>query len=247
MEVVIFLVVATALLFGVAFLIGASNDSERQREEDERLAREKRLSEIRENALIIVDQYLIPLKEQRNKLVYLDPYGDLCGTEKWVNEIGNFMSKKIVPHLPPMADPEVLNLVTAIYEHIEKKIAEIGVQSGADLTEMNGIQFEHHCADLFRSVGWDVRVTQASGDHGADLIISRDGHTAVVQCKLYSSPVGNKAVQEAFSAKTFYSANEAIVVSKSGYTPHARQAAGSMNVRLIDVAEITEIYDRVQS
>jgi hypothetical protein len=38
---------------------------------------------------------------------------------------------------------------------------------------MDGRQFEHYLGHLFKSHGYDVKVTQAAGDFGADLI-SRD-------------------------------------------------------------------------
>jgi hypothetical protein len=57
----------------------------------------------------------------------------------------------------------------------------------------------------------------------AELNLSRDGKRIVVQCKFYSKPVGNKAVQEAAAARLHEHADKAIVVSNAAYTKAARR------------------------
>lgn len=63
----------------------------------------------------------------------------------------------------------------------------------------DGIEFEHWCADRIRAQGWDVSVSKASGDQGVDIVAARDRKRVAVQCKRYTNPIGNKAVQEAFT------------------------------------------------
>jgi restriction system protein len=64
-----------------------------------------------------------------------------------------------------------------------------------------------------------------------DIIAERDGKRIVVQCKFYSKPVGNKAVQEA--AARLHERAVAIVVSNAAYTKAARQLAGTTGVILL--------------
>ena len=54
-----------------------------------------------------------------------------------------------------------------------------------------------------RQFGWDAHATQGSGDQGKDVIAKRDGVSSAIQCKLYSKPVGNKAVQEALAGAQY--------------------------------------------
>ena len=64
---------------------------------------------------------------------------------------------------------------------------------------MDGYAFEHFCADVLTKSGYqNVQVTRGSGDQGVDIISERDGIKYAVQCKNYSQPVGNKAVQEIY-------------------------------------------------
>jgi Restriction endonuclease len=75
-----------------------------------------------------------------------------------------------------------------------------------DVDLMDGLEFERFLGDLFRAMGYQSRVTKASGDQGADLIIEKFGDRTVVQAKRYSGTVSNSAVQEAVAAKAHYPA-----------------------------------------
>ena len=59
------------------------------------------------------------------------------------------------------------------------------------LDEMEGVEFEQYCAELLRNRGFiDVKLTQASGDFGVDILAEKDGVTYAIQCKRYADPVG---------------------------------------------------------
>lgn len=102
-----------------------------------------------------------------------------------------------------------------------------------DISLLDPNEYEHFCADLLEKIGWDTRVTQASGDQGIDVLAKKDGFLLALQCKKYSSPVGNKAVQEAFSGGTFYEAKAFAVVSPVEYTSSAKELANSLGVLLL--------------
>lgn len=108
---------------------------------------------------------------------------------------------------------------------------------------MDGIEYERYIEEMVESHGWEATRTPPSGDHGADVIAEKNSVRVAIQCKKYSSPVGNKSVQEAFSAKTFYECTHAIVVTNSSFTVAAKQAAASMNVLIIHHEDIGESLD----
>ena len=69
--------------------------------------------------------------------------------------------------------------------------------------------------------------------------------TVAVQCKLYSSNVGNKAVQEVIAAKGLFSTDYACVVSNAGYTACAKELAESLKVSLLshyDLSRFDELF-----
>lgn len=107
-----------------------------------------------------------------------------------------------------------------------------------------GARFERQLAKLFRRMGYHVRTTAGSNDHGADLILRKRRKRIAVQAKCYSKPVGNSAVQEVFAAKAFYDCTDAWVVTNSTFTPAAKQQAGPCNVRLVDAHSLERMRVR---
>ena len=73
---------------------------------------------------------------------------------------------------------------------------------------LDGHAFEHYVARLLPAMGFThITVTQGSGDYGVD-VIAYDGAVKIaIQCKLYGSPVGVKAVQEVYAGKAHYHAD----------------------------------------
>ncbi len=107
--------------------------------------------------------------------------------------------------------------------------------------DMSATEFEDCCADYLKLVGWAASTTKRSGDQGVDVIARRNGHLVAIQCKLHGKPIGNKAVQEVHSGRTFVGATCAAVVSNQGYTRSARELALKANVLLLHFTELREI------
>ena len=95
-----------------------------------------------------------------------------------------------------------------------------------DFDNMEGHQFEFFCAELLKRNGYEnVAVTQGSGDQGIDVIAYRDGIKYGIQCKCYSTPIGNQAVQEVFAGKVFYQCHVGIVLTNNYFTKAAVELA----------------------
>lgn len=91
---------------------------------------------------------------------------------------------------------------------------------------MDGEEFERFCARLLIKNGYeDITLTKGSGDQGIDIIAYRDGIKHGIQCKCYSSDIGNSAVQEVFAGKTFYKCNVGIVLTNRHFSNSAIQLA----------------------
>ncbi|HEY8064714.1 MAG TPA: restriction endonuclease [Methylosinus sp.] len=106
---------------------------------------------------------------------------------------------------------------------------------------MSPEDYEHFCAALLREARWSARVTRLSGDQGVDVVAEKRGRRIVVQCKKYSKPVGNRAVQEIVAAIAHEAAERGIVVAAKGYTASAVQLAASNEVLLLHHSELTKI------
>lgn len=109
---------------------------------------------------------------------------------------------------------------------------------------VTGADFELYLKDLFCQLGYEVITTKASGDQGADLIISKNGIKKVVQAKFYSSSVGNKAVQEVIGAIKFYKADLGMVITNNYYTKSAIELASVNNIELINGDDLIALRER---
>lgn len=100
---------------------------------------------------------------------------------------------------------------------------------------MNGHDFERWCADLLRRSGFsNVTVTPGSGDQGVDVLANKDGKKYAIQCKRYSSKLGNTPVQEVYTGKAVYNCQVAVVMTNNYFTAGAVAAAKATGVLLWD-------------
>lgn len=100
---------------------------------------------------------------------------------------------------------------------------------------MEGHEFEYWCADILRKNDFiDVTVTQGSGDQGVDVLAVKDGIKYAIQCKCYSSDLGNKPVQEVYTGKSVYRCQIGAVMTNRHFTQGAKDAAEATGVLLWD-------------
>ena len=191
------------------------------------------------------------LAKKRAQLLVEDDYGDL-DDKKWFAEVQRFFTEKVEPDLEEVwherADANISG--EEAFDTIDDVAREFQ-DSKPDLFQfdesMDGIEYEHYCADILRRSGWDASVSKASNDQGVDIVASNQRLSVAIQCKKYSSPVGNKAVQEVTSGATFHNTEYAVVVSNSSYTTSARQLAAKSSVLLLhhsELGRLEEMLDR---
>lgn len=105
----------------------------------------------------------------------------------------------------------------------------------ASIDAMDGHEFERWCAEALKSCGFvKVRVTPGSGDQGVDILAEKDGVKYAIQCKRYSSDLGNTPVQEVHLGKVFYKCHVGVVLTNQHFTAGAKEAADASGVLLWD-------------
>ena len=107
----------------------------------------------------------------------------------------------------------------------------------------DGHAFENWVASALSGFGWDAQVTKASGDQGIDVVASKFGKKIGLQCKLYSSAIGNRAVQEAFAGKMYYGLDKVGVLSNASFTESAQSLAAATGVLLLSHRDIPKLYE----
>ncbi|RHR08837.1 restriction endonuclease [Pseudoflavonifractor sp. AF19-9AC] len=104
-----------------------------------------------------------------------------------------------------------------------------------NVDDMDGHSFEKFCALVMERNGFkDVIVTPGSGDQGVDIVAKKDGIQYAVQCKCYSSKLGNTPVQEVCAGKFMYGCQIGVVMTNSYFTENARALAEKTGVLLWD-------------
>lgn len=122
-----------------------------------------------------------------------------------------------------------------IYSEQKNQSFTTGLEGIARIDFMEGHQFEYWCADLLRKIGFiNVSVTQGSGDQGVDILAVKDGIKYAIQCKCYSSDLGNKPVQEVNTGRVIYHCQIGAVMTNRHFTQGGKEAAGATGVLLWD-------------
>lgn len=107
---------------------------------------------------------------------------------------------------------------------------------------MDGPQFEWWCAGLLRKNGFsNVEVTKASNDQGVDVLAEKGGIKYAIQCKRYSSDLGNTPIQEVHAGKAFYGCHVGVVMTNQHFTKGAVELAEKTGVLLWDRDHITDL------
>lgn len=115
-----------------------------------------------------------------------------------------------------------------------------------EIDGFDGYQFENLTCKLLTKLGFkDVKSTKGSNDYGVDVLAKNGETTYGFQCKLYSSPVGIKAVQEVSSGVEYYKCKKAIVISNSYFTPHAISASKELNVDLWNRDKLLDLLTEI--
>lgn len=110
----------------------------------------------------------------------------------------------------------------------------------ARLQKMNGVEFEHWTADLFRQAGFRVEVTQASGDHGVDLWAHTGADLVAVQCKRWADTVGEPIIRDLYGAVAAANAKAGYLITTGTFSTQAQQFAEGKMLFLVGLDQLME-------
>lgn len=217
------------------------------------------LDAYREKAVELASPHIGTLSKKKKRLVAPDDYGVPC-TDRWFKEIKSFCDRVLRVNQEFLAlEADVLNIQMllgsrkifpekprdALLNFIDELVDIESEESTSEYSDkISPEDYEHFCAEILNKAGWATTVTKSSGDQGIDIVANKEGFRLAIQCKKYSKPVGNKAVQEAYSGGAFYEADECAVVAPIEYTPAARDLARNLGVHLLhhdDLADLSVI------
>jgi restriction system protein len=221
-----------------------------QLEEEQKNAQaqlDEQAKQVRRIMADIIKKHVQELSTRQQQLVIVEAYG-LKNTKKWEEEKQHFIDQVMKPALAGvynLSGETQISVSLVIDAAIKNFQEEHPTLAGSDYSEeCSGVEYEQYCARLLTEAGWEARTTKTTGDQGGDIIATKDGTTIIIQCKKYSVPVGNAAVQQVHAALSFYKANKAAVVSNAIYTPSAKQLAGTTGVLLLHHNDLPSLTER---
>jgi restriction system protein len=193
------------------------------------------------DAVSIVSKHKETLQRKRSQLRYKGDYG-LYENDKWEKEVNGFWENLVSPTIKSLQNPPAyagdhLAIVNAVLDNMVSANS-----STVDVDDLDPIEYERFCAQQLEESGWKTRLTANTGDHGTDIVATKNGVSIAIQCKKYSNPVGNAAVQEIIAGKAFEGTQFAAVVSNISYTSHAIQLAQKASVLLLHHSDLKNLH-----
>ena len=175
----------------------------------------------------LISSHVGELKIHRRQGTITLAYG-VSDDAKWLQHVDFFIARVIEPVVGKIVGSA--GRLKAVRKMIDVATLDFVSYRTSFSPGMDPIAYEQMVADSLTDLGWQTRLTKGSGDQGIDVIAEMRGVKVVIQCKLYSSAVGNGAVQEAIAGKAFEKAAFAAAISNENFTPSARQLASSAGV-----------------
>jgi hypothetical protein len=112
---------------------------------------------------------------------------------------------------------------------------------------LNGYEFEDEVGELYKKMGYIVKVTPKSGDGGIDLILRKDNQKIGVQCKHHSKPVGPNDVRAFIGVLLTQNYDSGIFISLNGFTATVNcEVIKSRNMVHIELISLPEILKMVE-
>ena len=96
-------------------------------------------------------------------------------------------------------------------------------------TSERGQIFEREMTELFKQLGWKVKLTQASKDGGVDIILDMNGEICVVQCKFHKSKIGVEPVRALWGVKDSFNADRVMMLAYAGTTKGGEEFIAEKN------------------
>lgn len=172
-------------------------------------------------------------------------------TVQFIREVGLSEAEAPVEAGQGLEEPDLAALDEPSATRIEESTRDFVIRTINERIE--GVEFEHLVANVLQAMGYETRVTEASGDGGVDVLAYRDRlglepPIIKVQCKRTTSTIGAPIVQALIGTLAPGGTERALFVTLGGFSKDARQISlHRHDLRLIDgpafVDLLIEHYD----
>lgn len=131
-----------------------------------------------------------------------------------------------------------LELYLSFVESFKRKIEQIACKKEKQRQEsywreLSPYEFEVEVGRWYLSLGYDVRVTQASKDGGVDIVLTKNNILTYVQCKHYKSKIGVKECRELGGVMLPNRVRKGVIVTLEGVTQKAKEYCEGARIKIV--------------
>lgn len=132
----------------------------------------------------------------------------------------------------------------------QKPTARGPTHRSPEYADMTGREFEEFVERLFRELGYETELTQASRDGGVDVIARREdvvgvATTLYIQCKNHAAPIGVEVVRAIAGVVPVEDpGGRPAVICPTGFSADATRFAEHRGVQLFDSGRLSELLER---
>jgi hypothetical protein len=105
---------------------------------------------------------------------------------------------------------------------------------------LTGRECERELVQHYRKRGYQVDWTGGPGDEGVDFVIRKGGRKIVVQVKAHKNQISPGVVRDLYGSLLHHRADEAWLISISGFKHSARSFAQGKPIRLMTIRQVLE-------
>lgn len=130
---------------------------------------------------------------------------------------------------------------------IIKNIKEVNYKKIDYLRNVDPFEFEKIVAEMYRQLGYEVRLTPKSNDKGFDIILMKENIKYLVECKRYSelNLIGRELIQKFFAAVYNEKALKGYFITTSDFRKTAIQYIKGLDdkIELIDYRKLLSLLE----
>lgn len=129
----------------------------------------------------------------------------------------------------------------------ERRERETRLKKAEFLITLNPKEFEHEIMQLYKKLGYAVKITPYTNDKGVDGIAIKERVKFAIQCKRYNNlrSIGRPDLQKFYGAMSCVRANRGIFVATCKFTDNAKEFASKHRIECIDLERLIEIVNQV--
>lgn len=136
-------------------------------------------------------------------------------------------------------------ICNSCFENIQdRQNKERSVEDNSNLKED---EYDLDLNNIFKHLGYEILEIPTSEYHGVDFILSKNKIKIVVQVKQYDGKITDFSVHEILTAKEYYKADKARIITNSSFSSSAVDLAVRNNVDLWDGKKLREIIKILQN